>query len=156
MASETLFGPLGIDPTQVFRMRGESRPRDAAEAYGRIIETEVPLERGRPRLDFVFLGLGPDGHTASLFPGTRALQEKDGFAAANWIPKMREWRLTVTFPVLNSARRIVFLAAGQEKADAATTILERRAGWRALPASQVRPRRGTVLWLLDEEAGGRL
>ncbi len=147
MAKETLFDPLRLRPGNVFRMKGEAPPKEAAAEYARVLDAEF---------DFVFLGLGTDGHTASLFPGTRALDEKTAPVAATWIPKLREWRLTATYPILNAARRIVFLVAGPEKRDPATTILKRRPGWRDLPAAHVRPRRGTVLWLLDEEAGGNL
>jgi 6-phosphogluconolactonase len=156
MARETLFEPLRIPPARVFRMKGEAPPKEAAADYARVLEAELPRERGWPTLDFVFLGLGTDGHTASLFPGTRALDEKKARVAASWVPKLREWRLTATYPLVNAARRIVFLAAGLEKRDPATTILKRRPGWRELPAARVRPGRGTVLWLLDEEAGGTL
>jgi 6-phosphogluconolactonase len=156
MARETLFDPLRISPEKVFRMKGEAPPRAAAAEYERVIVGELAARRGRPCFDFIFLGLGPDGHTASLFPGTRALAEGASFVAANWIPKTREWRLTATYPLLNAAQRVVFLAAGPEKRNPATTILKRKPGWRELPASGVRPRNGTVLWLLDEEAGGNL
>jgi 6-phosphogluconolactonase len=156
MARETLFEPLGIAPGRIHRMHGEAPPKEAAAEYARILERELPVEGSLPTFDFVFLGLGPDGHTASLFPGTRALEEKASRVAANWVPKMREWRLTLTFPVLNAARRIVFLVSGGEKRGPATAILKRKPGWRDLPASRVRPARGSLLWLLDEEAGGRL
>jgi 6-phosphogluconolactonase len=156
MARKTLFEPLRIRPDRVFRMKGEAPPKEAAAEYGRVLEAGLPRERGWPTFDFVFLGLGTDGHTASLFPGTRALEEKSAPVAANWVPRMREWRLTAAFPLINAARRIVFLAAGPEKREAATAILKRGPGWRDLPAARVRPNRGTVLWLLDEEAGGAL
>ena len=156
MARETLFEPLRIRPDRIFRMKGEAPPKEAAAEYARLLEAELRRERGWPSFDFVFLGLGTDGHTASLFPGTRALEEKTAPATANWVPKLREWRLTATYPLLNAARRVVFLVAGDEKRAAASTILKRRPGWRELPAARVRPRRGTVLWLLDEEAGGNL
>jgi len=148
MARETLFEPLGIASERIHRMRGEAPPKEAAAEYAGIL--------GRETFDFVFLGLGADGHTASLFPGTRALDEKASRVAANWVPKMREWRLTLTYPVLNAARRVVFLVSGEEKRGPATAILKRKPGWRDLPASRVRPTRGSLLWLLDEEAGGRL
>ncbi|HEY6050256.1 MAG TPA: 6-phosphogluconolactonase [Thermoanaerobaculia bacterium] len=156
MAKETLFEPLRIRPDRVFRMNGEAPPKKAAAEYARLLEAELPRERRWPIFDFMFLGLGTDGHTASLFPGTRALDEENVSVAANWVPKLREWRLTATYPILNAARRVVFLSAGLEKRDPATTVLKRRPGWRDLPAARVRPRRGTMLWLLDEEAGGTL
>jgi len=156
MARETLFEPLRIRPDRVFRIKGEAPPKEAAAEYARVLEAGLPRERGWPTFDFVFLGLGADGHTASLFPGSRALDEKNAPVAANWVPKLREWRLTATYPLLNAARRVVFLAAGPEKREPATAILKRRPGSRDLPAARVRPGRGTVLWLLDEEAGGSL
>jgi 6-phosphogluconolactonase len=156
MARETLFEPLRIRPDRVFRMKGEAPPRTAAAEYAALLERELPGRRGWPCFDFVFLGLGPDGHTASLFPGTRAPAEREAPVAANWVPKLREWRLTATYPLLNAAQRIVFVVAGAEKRNPATAILKRKPGWRELPAARVCPSRGTVLWLLDEEAGGNL
>jgi len=156
MAKETLFDPLAIPEDRIFRMRGEAEPKVAASEYARSLQAEFAENGGRPRFDFVFLGMGPDGHTASLFPGTRALEERRSSAAANWVPKMREWRITMTYPALNAARRVVFLVAGAEKTAAATAILTRARGHRALPAARVRPREGSLLWLLDEEAGGAL
>jgi len=155
MAKETLLDPMGIPPGHVFRMRGEEEPRRAAEEYRDILAREFAGE-AMPRFDLVFLGMGPDGHTASLFPGTRALRASRSPVAANWVPKFSEWRLTLTYPALNSARRIVFLVTGAEKRPAAERILKRRKGWRDLPAAGVRPSAGSLLWLLDEEAGGGL
>lgn len=155
LARETLFEPLAIPGDRIFRMRGEDPPKRAAQAYSRMLEEEFAGDRGKIRFDLVFLGLGPDGHTASLFPGTRALEERAP-AAANWVSKFREWRLTLTYPVLNAARRVVFLVAGEEKADPATAILQKARGASRFPAAKVRPRQGSLLWLLDEEAGGRL
>ncbi len=152
MARETLLQPLGIAPAQIFRMRGEDDPRAAADAYEAVLARESGGD-GEPLFDLVLLGLGPDGHTASLFPGTRALRERARSTVANYVPKFREWRLTLTYPALNAARRIVFLAAGEEKREPASRILKRRPGYRDLPASAIRPRRGRVLWLLDETAG---
>lgn len=152
MALETLLLPLRIPSDHVFRMRGEDEPRSAAGAY----EERLRREGGGrlPRFDFVFLGLGADGHTASLFPRTRALEERRAGCAANWVPARREWRMTLTYPVLNAARRVVFVVAGAEKKDPAGRILRRAPGWRDLPAARVRPRRGSLLWLLDEAADG--
>lgn len=150
MARETLFDPLRIAPDRVHRMLGEDDPKRAAEEYAKTLEST-----GGSVLDFAFLGMGPDGHTASLFPGTRAIEAR-GAVAANWVPAQKEWRITLTLPTLNAARRVVFLVAGQEKAGPATAILTRARGYRKYPAALVRPRNGSLLWLLDEQAGGRL
>ncbi len=156
MAKETLFDRLRVPPEHVFRMRGEDDPKAAAAAYARVLADEVETERGAPRFDMVLLGLGPDGHTASLFPGTRALGERERTVAANWVPRVREWRITMTYRVLNASRRVVFIVAGADKAAPATAILRRERGYRDLPAAAVRPKYGSLLWLLDEEAGARL
>lgn len=156
MARETLFDPLSIPPDRIVRMRGEDDPKCAAAEYAQSLRERFADEGGVPRFDLVFLGMGPDGHTASLFPRTRALAERRELASANWVPKMKEWRITLTYPALNAARRVVFLVGGAEKAAAATAILTRSRGYRAYPAALVRPRAGSLLWLLDEAAGGAL
>ncbi|MEP6767694.1 MAG: 6-phosphogluconolactonase [Acidobacteriota bacterium] len=153
MAARTLLGPLGIAEDRVFRIRGEAPPKTAAAEYARLLEGEFAAERGGPGLDLVLLGLGPDGHTASLFPGTRALEERDRPASANWVPKLREWRITMTYPVFEAARRVIFLVTGEEKAAPAAAIIGRKKAGRDLPAARVLPRRGSLLWLLDESAG---
>jgi 6-phosphogluconolactonase len=153
MARETLFEPLRIPPDHVFRMHGESDPPAAAAEYSRTLACEFARSRSGPRFDLVFLGLGPDGHTASLFPGTHALAERARLVVANFVPKFHEWRLTSTYRLLNAARRVVFLAAGEEKREPVNRIVKREPGYRKLPAAGVRPREGALLWLLDEEAG---
>ena len=109
-----------------------------------------------PRFDLLMLGMGEDGHTASLFPATAALAERRRLVAANDVPKLSERRLTLTFRALNAARRVVFLVSGPEKASAAAKILKKQRGYRDLPAAGVSPRRGTLLWLLDEAAASKL
>jgi 6-phosphogluconolactonase len=153
MARETLFEPLRIPLDHVFRMRGEDEPHAAAAQYAHALASEFARSRSGVRLDLVFLGLGPDGHTASLFPGTKALLERKRPVAANYVGKFREWRLTLTYPVFNAGRRVIFLAVGEEKREPVNRILKRQRGYRELPAAGIRPRRGALLWLLDEEAG---
>lgn len=155
MAKETLLDPLRIPGDHVFRMHGEEEPRRAAEGYERLLASEFqgdPI----PRFDLVLLGMGPDGHTASLFPSSRALRVRRRNVTANYAAAFREWRLTLTYPVFNAARRVLFLVAGADKRKAAERILERKTGWRELPAARIRPKRGSLLWLLDEGAGGGL
>ena len=156
MAAETLFAPLKISDAQIYRIRGEAPAKTAAAEYNRVLQSAFAGERGRPRFDLVFLGLGPDGHTASLFPGTRALEETILSSTANWVPKFREWRITLTYPLLDAARRVIFLVSGPEKAEPAAAIIQKKRSARELPAARVRPRRGSLLWLLDEDAGKNL
>lgn len=154
MARETLLDPLEIPPRQVFRMKGEEEPEAAARAYER---TLCRYAVGRTvGLDLVLLGLGEDGHTASLFPGTAALDAGRRLVAANYVGKFSEWRITLTYRALNAARRIVFVVCGTEKASAVAKVLQKSSGWRELPASGVCPGRGSLLWLLDEAAASRL
>lgn len=154
MAREALLEPLKIPARHVLRMKGEEEPARAARAYEEAIRRQFS---GRAaRFDLVLLGLGEDGHTASLFPATEALAERRRLVAANYVPKYSEWRLTLTFRALNAARRVIFLVSGPEKAAAAAKILKKRRGYQDLPASAVFPRRGTFLWLLDEAAASRM
>jgi 6-phosphogluconolactonase len=152
MARETLLAPLRIPPAQVFRMRGEIEPGRAAHLYRDVLAKQ--FGPGRPVFDLILLGLGSDGHTASLFPETRALAENRRATVANWVPKLREWRLTLTYPALQAARRVVFLVSGAEKAAVAARILKKERGYRSLPAAGVRAL--SVVWMLDEEAGSEL
>lgn len=155
LAKEHLFDPLGVPPERVFRMRGEDEPAAAARAYEDVLVRECDGP-GFPQLDVALLGIGADGHTASLFPGTRALEERQRAVVANWVPQQNEWRLTLTLPVLNASRRAVFLATGAEKSAVVASAVERKKGAKELPASLVRPERGSLIWILDEAAGAGL
>jgi 6-phosphogluconolactonase len=135
--------PVGAAPPDEAALRMEEALRAAFEAE------EVAV----PRFDLVLLGLGADGHTASLFPGTAALAERRRLAVANPVPAKGGLRYTLTFPVFEAARRVVFLVAGKEKAGVVRLILEEgeRSGF---PAARARSREGETLWLLDRAAAG--
>ena len=115
MARESLLDPLEIPGHRVLRMKGEQVPSEAAQRY-EVRLGDLFLNRASRRFDLVLLGIGADGHTASLFPGTAALEEQERWVVANEIPRLGTWRLTLTFKALNAARRVIFLAAGEEKA----------------------------------------
>jgi 6-phosphogluconolactonase len=141
-----------VSMDQVYRMHAESDDLDRAAAdyeaeMRRVFGVDDPA--GRPRFDLIWLGMGADGHTASLFPGSAALNERRRWAVANWAPGRKAWRLTLTFPVLNAAREVMFVATGAEKAAALRAI---RAGGSDLPAARVRARR--TVWLVDRAAAG--
>lgn len=149
MAWEELLLPLGITPTQVVALPAGD-PRDAAVAYGVSLRDRVG--RPIPRLDLVLLGIGIDGHVASLFPGAPALNEKVALAAAATAPPghaIRQ-RVTLTFPVINNARAVFFLATGAEKKRAVAAALDRVGAARS-PAARVRPD-GRLAWFLDAAA----
>lgn len=132
----------------IVRIRGELSADEAAAAYAR--ELEEALGEPCPRFDVVLLGLGADGHTASLFPGDDMRHE--GWVAAVRGPPPHRARVTLTHAALDAAREVIFLVAGAEKADALARVL---AGEDALPATRVQPRVGPPLWLVDRAAAGR-
>lgn len=115
MAQETLFAPLEIPEHRVLRMKGERQPERAAQLY-EVRLGDLFLGKSKRSFDLVLLGIGADGHTASLFPGTTALEEQERWVAANHVPQLDAWRLTLTPKALKSTRRVIFLATGEEKA----------------------------------------
>ena len=139
-----------VGPGQVHRMIGEAADLDAAaRAYQALINRIVPKrESGLPTFDLVWLGMGPDGHTASLFPGTEALTETQRWVVPNWVPQLDAWRLTLTFPILNAAREVNVVAAGEEKAWAVRAV---QAGSEEPPPSGLVDADRTV-WLVDQAA----
>jgi 6-phosphogluconolactonase len=160
MARESLLDSIRADPSQVHRMRGEDPAERAAAAYESTLHEFFGLDAGSPppEFDLILLGMGADGHTASLFPGTAALEERERWVVASRSPDGMP-RLTLTFPVLNAALNVLFLVSGTDKAERVQQVLERgepptRSD--ALPASRVRPRRGQLDWMLDRAAASRL
>ncbi len=140
-------------PSKVHRIRGEMPPWEAALRYEEDIRRAFGFGEGLPVLDLVLLGLGADGHTASLFPGTEVLGETEKLAAAVFVSQHESWRVTLTFPVINAARKVVFLVSGKSKARVVKDVIESRKDY---PASRVAPSGGSVLWLLDRDAASLL
>ncbi|HET6745619.1 MAG TPA: 6-phosphogluconolactonase [Candidatus Limnocylindria bacterium] len=138
-----------VQPGQVHRMLGEATDLDAAaRAYEAIIRRTLDDDTEPPRFDLIWLGMGADGHTASLFPGTEALAETERLAVANWVPSMDAWRLTLTFPILNAAREVNFVVVGSDKAAAVASV---RSG-SEVPSARIDAERTT--WFLDHAAAG--
>jgi 6-phosphogluconolactonase len=131
-------------------------PEDAATAYEAELREAFGEAEGLPRFDLILLGMGDDGHTASLFPRTRALRESERLAVANFVPKLDVSRLTLTAPVLNAAREVLFLVGGPGKADTLEAVLEGPDASEELPAQCVRPANGALTWLVDEDAAVKL
>ncbi len=159
LALEALFRPLGIGSSQIHRMKGEAVDlAQAAEDYEQRIRalTRCPSP-AIPRLDLVLLGLGEDGHTASLFPETPALSEQNHLVAVGLSPKGIPSRLTLTLGVINRAIVVLFLVAGAGKAQTVRAVLQSQTqAERALPAAQVKPEDGRLIWLLDDDAAAAL
>jgi len=157
MASETLLSKLSISPSQVMRIKGELKnPSQAADDYEQVLVQLFRLSSGQyPALDLVLLGTGNEGHTASLFPGTKALHPGQRLVMSNWIGKLYTHRITITGPTLSNAAHVIFMATGKDKALALKGVLEGPYEPEQLPAQLIQPRE-TLLWLLDPEAGGLL
>jgi 6-phosphogluconolactonase len=154
MARATLLSHAEIPPAQVHRMRGEaSDPDQAAREY----ELELRAALGTPpRLDAVLLGLGADGHTASLFPRTPELLERERCVVASHAPGSGPPRITMTLPAIDAARRAIFLVAGNEKAAVLDAVLSLERPMPQLPASLVHLRDGSTLWLVDRAAASKI
>ena len=155
MARETLLDRLPRPPVEVLRMEGERPPGEAAARYEEAMCQVFP-GRPFPRIDLVILGMGPDGHTASLFPGTAALEERTRWTAANHVPQLDAWRLTLTLPVLRSAAAILFLVAGEDKAPVFAEAFGGKAHPVPYPCEEVRPTDGVLTVLVDGAAASRL
>ncbi len=140
----------------VFRIHGEEKDAEvAARAYEQTLQKFFALQPGEfPRFDLVLLGLGPDGHTASLFPGSAALNEKRRLVVGNWVDKFQSYRITFTLPVLNRSACVIFLASGADKSGIVREVLENENA--GLPSQEVRPVDGRLLWLLDRAAASGL
>lgn len=158
MASEAMLAKAPIDSQQVHRIKGEIKnAAEAAAEYEKDLRASFHLEaRQLPRFDLVLLGMGPEGHTASLFPGTKALKEEWRLVASNCVGKLYTDRITLTPPVLNNTARVVLMVHGAEKAPALKAVLEGPYEPEQLPAQIIRPKQGKVLWLVDPTAASML
>ena len=146
MAKESLLDHVSIPDDQVHRIHGETVPHEAARSYEATVR-EV-LEPPAPVFDLILLGIGEDGHTASLFPGTEALGEEERLVVDNWVPHLQIHRITFTLPLLNSAKVVAFLDTGEAKAEVVRKVLEPGAGDDVPPAALVRPSTGEAHWFL--------
>jgi len=157
MADESLLSRLSIPADHVFRVPAELPDAGAAaQAYERMLRDFFHVAQNAfPRFDLILLGLGPDGHTASLFPQTSALEEREHWVVANWVEKFSAFRITLTYPVLNFAAAIMFLVSGGEKAEMVKRVLteDLSAG---LPSQRVKPINGELMWFLDQPAAAKL
>ncbi|MBI5361816.1 MAG: 6-phosphogluconolactonase [Planctomycetes bacterium] len=158
MARETLLSKVAIPNTNVHRIYAETDDEQAAaEEYEEELERVWGLiHHEMPRFDLVLLGMGADGHTASLFPGTKALEETKRRVVANWVEKLGAWRITLTAPVINAAREVVFLVAGADKAGVLKEVLQGPRDPARLPSQLVDPSDGELVWLVDRAAAAEL
>ena len=156
MTQQTLLDHVPIEPHHIHPMPADAGELDTAAAnYEATVRRTVPpdSEGGPPAFDLILLGMGGDGHVASLFPETEALDEQDKLVTAYFVPVLGRWRMTFTFPLINAAKNIVFLVTGTDKAEAVATLLGDDAAARdRLPAARVRPTDGKLSLVLDTAA----
>lgn len=158
MAQETLFKPLNISKKNIFRWPTEILDAvETAERYEQTIRKFFDLGPAEfPQFDLILLGMGDDGHTASLFPQTEALTETRRIAVANRVKQLNSFRLTLTLPVINNGSQVIFLVVGENKAKTLQTVLEGEFQPDRFPAQAVKPAAGPADWLIDEAAAGFL
>jgi len=150
LVQETLLDHINIPDENVHRMRGEIVPDEAAAEYAELLYNHFAVSP--PCFDLMLLGLGTDGHTASLFPETDAVEECEKHAVAVFVPKLDAWRVTLTLPVLNAARKILFLVSGKSKSEMVQRIVSNKQPAKEIPATMVNPQNGELHWMLDSEA----
>jgi 6-phosphogluconolactonase len=150
MASEAMLDHVPIPPDHIHRMKGEIEPQQTAIEYGQLLKQNF-ADGG---LDVILLGMGDDGHTASLFPHTAALDETHHRCVANYVEKLNAWRITMTAPFINRARQIIIMAAGAAKAKRIEQVLLGPRDPKTLPIQMIAPDAGELLWLMDVAAAG--
>ena len=158
MANQTLFSKGLVKPEQITRIKGEYDDTEkAALEYEQALRAYFKLRDGEyPRFDLVLLGMGDEGHTLSLFPGTRALHATNRIVVRNWVGKLFTERITLTAPAANQASRVIFCVTRADKALALKAVLEGPYEPEQLPAQLIQPVNGKLLWLVDQAAGSML
>ena len=157
VARDLLLSKVPLQEDKVFRIEGELEPEVAAHRYESQMRNVMRLEGAQlPTLDLVLLGMGDDGHTASLFPHTEAINELGRYVVANHVPQKDTWRITLTWPVINQAREVAFVIEGSAKADLLHEVLQGKYDPEALPSQLIRPANGRLTMLLDAAVAGKL
>jgi len=150
MTKVHLFDHISVPSENIFRIRGELTPEEALADYRKVVDENLPKENGIPQFDVVVLGMGDDGHTASIFPHELSLWDSPEWCEIGTHPETGQKRITITGQVINNAREIVFLVTGRKKAPKVDEILNRKGDYGVYPASKVD--RSKSLWLLDQQA----
>jgi 6-phosphogluconolactonase len=162
MTREVLLDHVPVPEANIHRIHGDEAPAQAAAAYERELRQMFATPEGPPspapgrRFDLVLLGMGANGHTASLFPRLAAVREKERWVVAEYVAEVSMWRITLTPPVINAAAHIAFLVSGAEKAATLQRVLDGRSEPDVLPAQAIAPLEGKLHWLVDAAAAARL
>jgi len=152
MARESLLDHVPIEKSNIFRIMGETDPNYEAGRYSEIVCQRVASRDNIPSFDIFMLGLGEDGHTASIFPDSLHLLVSDKLYEVAENPSSGQKRITATMKIINHSRTVVFFANGMAKAEIVARVIGREQGWERLPAAMVNPGKGDLLWLLDKDA----
>lgn len=157
-ANQVLLKPRSIKDENIHRIKAELQPKEAARQYQEEITSYF---HGKiPRFDLILLGMGSDGHTASLFPGSELilgdLKNKDCLVASNWVPKLDTWRITFTHHLINNAHNVLFLISGEDKAETLKSVLEGPLDFKLYPSQLIDPNEGDITWHIDHEASTEL
>lgn len=158
MAHKAMLSPLAIPEAQIHRIPSElPQAKEAAEQYETELRSILRTPDSQiPQLDLILLGMGPDGHTASLFPGTDAVHESTRWVVAPWVEKFQTFRITMSPVLINHAHQVTFLIAGMEKAEVLRDVIEGPFQPDLLPSQVIKPTSGKLTWLLDQEAAQHL
>jgi 6-phosphogluconolactonase len=156
MTRQYLISKIVIPEQNIFRIEGENNPELEAQRYSSVILKNVPQVNGIPLFDLLMLGLGEDGHTASIFPDRIDLINSESICEATMHPVIKQKRITLTGKVINNSKKVIFLVTGKSKKEIVETIVNRKKGFEKLPASYINPLNGELIWLLDKESGQSL
>ncbi len=156
MTLDHLISKIDIPASNVHRVLGENDPENEAIRYSEEIEQNLPEKAGLPSFDIVLLGMGGDGHTASIFPHEMELLTDDRICAIGINPDSGQKRVTLTGPIINNAKAVCFLATGAGKAEKVDEIFNQKNGYTTYPASHILPTHGDLFWYLDKDASNKL
>ena len=157
VARQLLLSRVPVPPASIHRIpTGDGTAIEAADLYQRTLRETLPAANGLPRLDYALLGLGANGHTASLFPHRPSLRERQRLVVADHVEEVNSWRVTLTAPLLNNAAQLTFLVTGEDKAMVVRQVITGERDPEATPAQLIAPSNGMLTWILDSAAAGRL
>jgi 6-phosphogluconolactonase len=156
MAAESFLNHIPLPASNIYRIKGEADPIAEAVRYGEAVRQHVPSVNHIPRFDLIMLGIGEDGHTASIFPGNLNILGSDNLFEVAENPYTMQIRITATGKLINNAKSVVFLATGDSKSEIVSRVIGKKKGWEKLPASSVHPSEGNLFWLLDGKSASLL
>lgn len=156
MTFETLLSKVSVPKENIFRIKGEAHPNDEAKRYSSLITDKVHSKNNLPQFDLIMLGLGEDGHTASIFPNQKSLLNSDNIYATAVHPASEQIRITITGNVINNASAVLFIATGSNKAKVVDEIINQKENYKKYPASFINLQNGTVYWLLNKAAASQI